>query len=627
MDIVNESIQIKNKRKKQSRMKINLKKSSIKWILLIMILIVSSLIFIYNDMSNTVDNTIIFMKSVLEGKFIDFYELSVEQAKTNYAANYGILMYIILAIWFLPIFAILKILGAQSALFNAGLFLAKMFIVGMTILSAYLIYKIVLFCTDKKEKASLGVFLFLSSMIVFYPIFIIVQLDIIPIFFMLLGVYGYLKNNKLLFYFSFLLAAPLKMFALILVLPLILLREKNLLKAGIKWISMSGFIVLEKIIFSGSVIYKYALEAQAKDAITQILNSNIYIGNYITVFLALYIGIIIYSYILKNKENDNKTILWICFFVWAIFITTVHISEYWIILVAPFLIINILVNDKYLHINTLLETISGLAFFLYRALEKSSALQDKNLMTRIILPKFRNINTAKYVDVFDMLHKFGLDQYGNAFFTIFIVTIILILILSKPSKENKDADEKQKSVTEGMLLLRVILLYATTCMIIYTYSATANPISYSNIEQEITAGQANLLGIEMDIVTQEIKFDNEIELDELILKALNNHQFRDNFALLNVEIWNVSKNECIFRTSIGCNTIIDENENIYINLKKVKVNKDDNYEIKLSGTNGTQYYKEIEKIYPCFTEKVDEKIGPAKVNGELIDATLCFQIR
>ena len=617
----------KEKNMPKEKIRIEFNKKSIKWILLIVVFFVSSVLFMYQDMLNTVDNTNIFMKSVFEGKFLDFYEISVEQAQTDYAANYGIFIYIILAIWLLPMVAVLKVLGMESILFTLELFWAKMFIVLMTILSAYLIYKIVLFCTNKKEKASLGVFLFLSSMMVFYPVFVLVQLDIISIFLMLLGVYGYLKNNKLLFYFSFFFATPLKMFALILALPLILLREKNLLKVGIKWISISGFIIIEKIIFSGSIIYKYALGAQTRDAIIQITDSNIFLGNNIIVFLALYICILIYSYIVNNKEHDNKTILWICFYVWATFTTTVMINGYWIILVVPFLIINILINDKHLYINTFLETISGFSYFLYEATDVESPLCDSHLATRFVL-KGMNMDIAKYANTFDMFHNLGLNQYINIFSTIFAVAIIAILALSKPSKENKEIDEKQRNVTEGMLLFRVGFLYLTTCIIIYAFTAKTNPIFYSNLGQEITAGKANLIDInEMDVVTQQIKFDREIELEELTLKFLSNHIFRNNFAVLNVEIWNVSKNECIFGKKIGCSSIIDDEENFRVNLKKTKVNQNDDYEIKLTATKGIKMFENIDAFYPYFTKEVDENIGPAKVNGEPIDSTLYFQIR
>ena len=613
------SINTKNMKEK---LKVELKfnKSSIKWIILVMILLVAFAIFIYQDIENTVDNTNIFIKSVFQGRFLEFYEMSVEQAKTNYAANYGIFIYIILGIWFLPIYILTMIFGENFIIWPVQLLWAKTFIVIMAILCTCLVYKIILLCTDNKDKANIGMFLFLSSVLVFFPVFIIAQLDIISVFFMLLGIYGYLKNNKVLFFVSFLIAVPLKMFAIILALPLILLREKNLFKAGIKWGAMAGLIILEKIIFSGSVIYKYALAAQSRDAISQVLNSSILIGRNITVFLALYICILVYSYILKNRENDNKTILWICFYVWAVFTSLVMINDYWVILVSPFLIINILINDKHMYINTFLDTIGGLAYFLCGAVQLEGVLAN----TRLLLPNLRSESIAKYESVHIMFEKMGLIQYSNLFSTIFV----LILILTFPYKKKEENEDKPKEITEGLLILRSGLLLTILLIIIYAFTATTNPISYSNLKQDSVIEEVDLLDVEKsDVVTQPIKFNNEIELDELVLKFINNHVFRNNFALLNVEIWNITKNECIFSTSIGCNSIIDKEKNTYINLKKTKVNQYDDYEIKLSATKGIKGYQLLDKFRPYFIKEIDEKIGPAKVNGEAINHTLYFQIR
>lgn len=253
---------------------INFNKNSIKWILLIIVLLFSLFIFMYEDMTNTVDNTLTFLDSVFQGKVLNFYELSVENAQTSYAANYNVLVYVIFSIWFLPFYIVYKIMGLSSSMLSpTALLWGKFFIVIAAISSTYLIYKIITLCNVKKEKANLTTFLFFSSMIVFYVIFMIVQIDIIAIFFMLLGLYGYLKNNKLLFWISFTIATPLKMFAIFLSLPLILLREKNLFKAGITWLSTMSLLILENLIFSGSSVYKYALAAQSTSSINQLLSS------------------------------------------------------------------------------------------------------------------------------------------------------------------------------------------------------------------------------------------------------------------------------------------------------------------------------------------------------------------
>lgn len=272
--IANETIDVvETKKNILSKVKEILSKNWIKWTLLILVLGVAYFIFIYLDMLDTICNSITFTKSALSGKLLEFYELSVKMSMTQYAANYSIPIYILLSIWNLPMLALSEVIGVDFLSWWVGILWSKTFIVMFALLSSYMIYKILLLCNVEKKKAYLGVFLFLSSIIVFDVIFVTVQLDIVPVFFMLLGLYGYLKKDNVLFFISFTIAVPFKMFAILLALPLILLRQKNLLKAGATWISMTGLLIIEKILYSGSAVYKYALSAQTKDAIFQLESS------------------------------------------------------------------------------------------------------------------------------------------------------------------------------------------------------------------------------------------------------------------------------------------------------------------------------------------------------------------
>ena len=62
------------------------------WILLGIVLIAAYQIFMYMDITNTIDNANILLSSIRHGKMLDFYEISVQQAKTNYAANYNFII-------------------------------------------------------------------------------------------------------------------------------------------------------------------------------------------------------------------------------------------------------------------------------------------------------------------------------------------------------------------------------------------------------------------------------------------------------------------------------------------------------------------------------------------------------
>ncbi len=584
----------------------------------------------YGDETNTVDNSMTFAKSIFYGKGLNFYELSVELAHNRYPANYSIMIYFLYAIWNIPMYFVTKILGNNSFLWNLWLLWGKTFIVVMTVLSAYLIYKILRQCCNvSKEKSMLASFIFLSSMTTFSVVFVIVQLDIIAIFFMLLGLYGYLKKDNVLFYISFIIAVPLKMFAIFLALPLILLRNKSIIKAGLKTVLMMSLLIIEKILYSGSIIYKYALGSQSRDAINQVLGSNIQIGSPISIFIALYICLLVYTYLYKSENVNNNIIIYVSFFVWAIFTAFVNINPYWIILVTPFLVINIFVNDKFLSTNVLLETIGSFSYFLYSSIA-ATLLADGQLITRLILPKIYNVadkSMLKYDSFCNMLHTLNYDRYTTLFSTIFVTTLLIILFLSRPSVKDKEEGSKQTKISEGLLLLRVGIIIGTIGVIFYSYTVKTNPIAYTNLELENEVSEFNLVDAQKDyVITQKIKFEDERQLKELSLKFHNVRYYRDNFILVNIEIWNVTKDMSIFYTSIA-GTEIKDNSLLKINLNDAEVNKDDEYEIRLTGTKGTRFYQKTDSMYVYCTEEIDENIGEMEVNGEKKLTSLYFQIR
>lgn len=80
-----------------------------------------------------------------------------------------------------------------------------------------------------KEKCRFAQFMVASSMMTVLPVIAISQIDIITVFLMLVGIREYLRTDrvtwKFLLVFSF--AASLKIFALFVFIPLVLLREKE----------------------------------------------------------------------------------------------------------------------------------------------------------------------------------------------------------------------------------------------------------------------------------------------------------------------------------------------------------------------------------------------------------------
>lgn len=187
---------MKNWKTALSRRKQRKAENTLSWILLALILLVAYQVFLYMDITNTIDNANILLRSVWHGKILDFYELSVQQAKTNYAANYNFIIYIIFAVWQAPVYLLMHLLKKEYLDCVMAMLWSKGLVILFFSVTVYWIKKIVEFCTGSREKGILAVFLYSSSMAVFYPVFICSQLDVISMSFMLAGIYYYLKNQN-----------------------------------------------------------------------------------------------------------------------------------------------------------------------------------------------------------------------------------------------------------------------------------------------------------------------------------------------------------------------------------------------------------------------------------------------
>lgn len=621
------------------------------WALLSVVLLLAYVIFLYADLTNTIDNSIIFARALYRGEFLHFYELSVEEATTNFAANYNLLIYLIFAIWNLPAYLMHKLLGGQG--FSPAMtdtpfvnLWAKTLILLFALCVVFLVYKIVRFCGGTRERALLAVFLLLSSMLMFYPVFLTAQLDIIAMSFMLAGVYAHLKKKRLLFILFFMLAAPCKMFAILLALPLILLAEKNPLKAGGLWLSTMSLLILENLLFRGSVIHQYALDAQGRDAMNLILDSAVNLGKPIVFFLVCYVALTVYCYMKKNA--GPQMVLWLCFFLWGTFIAFIKLNTYWVILAAPFAILAIVLSDRFLETNVLVETVGSFCYFLYVGAMGSNIIKDRYLVSRLLLPKIfpiADVSLLKYGNLGNFFIDKEWDVFSPLFSTVWVASLLILMLLTCPPllsrlplperQKRQNAETGRESEPEAatgkparwMLFSRVALLAMAGAVTVYAYTATTNPIAYSNIRNEAVVSDANLTnsGGEM-VVSQELRFESAVKLDELILKFHNTDYHRRNMSLVTVELWDLAENRCIFTDSIGGSAIQDARD-LSVSLKGTPVQPEKDYEIRLSGARGVLYYRGIENIYPYFVAEQDSSLEPVKINGEEAEGQLYFQIR
>ncbi len=589
------------------------------------VLFFGAVIFMYADISNTVDNANILLYAVRHGRIMEFYELSVERSVTDFAANYNFLIYIFFALWQAPALLAANHLGKNYLTCPWTMMWSKLLVLLFCAAAACLVYRIVVLCTRDRQRGALSVFLYYSSMMVFFPVFICSQIDVISMTFMLGGLYCYLQGRMKGFWLCFLIGAPCKMFALMMALPLVLVKEKNLIRASVMWISMSGLIVLEKILFRASTVYHYALQAQSKDAIAGMLEANIELGRMITVFIVFYMALLLYAYLLEDP--NPKTIIYMCFFLWGTFVAFSSINYYWIYLPAPFMAMCICVNDRMVRASVLVELIGSFCYVLYHAAGQGLIFKYEKMVSLLFLPATGIIppdNCLKYANLSNFFARTGLSRYRALYSSVYVAAILALLVLTCPRWQK---GEKKGEPEKWILALRPAALAIFSVLIVYAYTARSNVPAYDTRESSSEAGNVNLISAEEEnIVTQDLTFEDDRKLDELILKFHNTDTHRSNMAMLYVEIQEKDTGKDIFDTVIGCSSISDETD-LRIPLDHAQVNKGREYQLVLHGKPGNKWYHDHSKLCPFFTSEEKEEIPHARINNEDSEGYLYLRIR
>ena len=618
------------------------RKSYVEWIILFCILAFSAVIFLYMDMLNTFDNSVLFLKALFSGNFLNFYDYTIQNAGTNYAANYEILIYVIYGIWNLPIFLLSSIFHVDYVGSAWCLIWCKTFGIICSVLIGITVYKILKLIGAKEEHRALGFFLTMSSMALFLVAFVVAQVDEIGLLLILLGFYYYLKGNdrknQIKFLLFFMLAMPLKTFAVFIMIPLIALREKRIIPLIGK--IASGFILFFvcKLLFVGDPAYKFALSAQSRDATEQLISGTMEAGTKIVLFVGLYLAICIFCFVHKVKDEEKFTApIYISFLVWAAFFCTVLINTYWIIFIAPFSVLAIIASGKYMNVAVLLDSVAGIAFALFVGF-KNNVLSEKGLATRLFLTKFIHVSQRsqlKYGSLKNFAEAVGLDKFDYIFNTIFVVCIAAMVILLNPWI-NKKA-KRFEHIERGAIWLRLAFIGGLSALLLFVNILPQAPVQYTTMDSNAASTEVNLVDVDQrNAFTQDITFDNDASLSELTLKIYNNDSYRRNFTSVLFEITDKATGETLYSYREGSSMISDEKEEHTIKLKGTKVESGRTYTLKISGILGiegnnnpfdTKGGMSEYEVCPYRTEGLVDTEHPAYLNGEKQNYNLCFEIR
>lgn len=378
------------------------------WILVVLAGVILGAFYLYSDMAFTSSCGVKFWNCIANGTFPMFYHEGYTGAvgsilESSMGGSYDFALYLMFALYNFPIWIWEKITGFSFMQFVLTREYIKGIVWIFSGISAYLIYRIARECDVDKEESKWAALLFLSSGVFFYTEVVMGGYDVISVSFTLLGIYGYMKKNDKCFVLAFAMAIAMKMFAVFLFIPLVLLKEKRIWKIMLYGLGGISVITIPKIYFT-IASHRFMINRAINDAVQKgqqadvnalaesvgFANNGIIDHGAVTVNEALFPDgrMLEYTFISMNalplvfvcmfalwafcylykKEMTRRQIIYVCAVTMSIFVLTVKIHPQWCIILMPYLVLIMMFQPEKMKDNLILEGMFSLGYVLNKAL-------------------------------------------------------------------------------------------------------------------------------------------------------------------------------------------------------------------------------------------------------------------
>jgi hypothetical protein len=488
------------------------------WSLLAAILGLAFVTFLYGDVRVTFEHSFNFLDSVFAGRPQDFYQIAIENSTFGHPAVYDVPIYAVFALWNLPTYLLHHFAGFDYLnSMPAQLWLKSMMVV-FALIAAWLMIKIARRLGMPSARAKWVAFFFLSSMSVFMPIFVIVQYDIISVTLMLAGLLAYLNGRTRSFLLWFLAANTFKLFALFIFIPLVLLREKRLPRALAQIVVGVLGLILCRLLYRGDLAFQISTGGFTDLMLDRLSVSGFaWVGGLtVPLFIVFMVCLVIFAYA-KRPASDRELhalAVYVSLAAFLAFCALVPLNPYWIALVAPFSVLIIFANPRFLTLNTLLEVALSTSLFVIYMLVGFSMYNAeifKNLLFgRLVHPA----SPPRFETPAAIFAELGIADRVVYIVGFMIACVIAVLIVNYPRASFVAGMPNQERMPRSVVWVRLSVLYGISGLLFAMYLLPAPPTAYSSTTASPTRTDVNLLS-DGAVIEEKMRFDKTIAVDSI----------------------------------------------------------------------------------------------------------------
>ena len=449
------------------------------WLSLIIISFILFICFIYSDILITVRHSVNLWQTIYIGEPLGFYKINQGLITDRFlpvftVPSYEFPIFIIFALWNFPLWIAQNFLHIQITESILCLFWLKSLLLVFLLLCVKVIKKICVEIGIKKNNLQWVLFVFLSSPLLLISLFIMSQYDIIAIFFMLLGVLAFIRGDKKQFILWFSIAIPLKLFALFIFIPLLLIDNKKIMKIINYAILGLLPLILTKSISLLMPMYKESTSGFSGEMLSRLLTNgiNVNFGN-ASLFCISMVAICVFCYFkdLNSNNERNKFSIYIPLLVFSTFFIFVNFHPYWIILLTPFLAIIFFQNMRYFKINIILETVFSIIFIIITMITYywcyGPLVIERMILPRLIGSTYGTETKIQFAG--NILVRLGGQKLMPFLLAVFVSSIIAILYINFPRKSSDNIREEDNNIEWGLLFFRLLVILPVPLIMILCY--------------------------------------------------------------------------------------------------------------------------------------------------------------
>ncbi len=535
------------------------------WIIWGLFVIVCFVSYQYGDILHTGGSSIAY----LNGHFADFYEYNKDLMGGN---NYMPTTYVLFAIWNIPV----RLLGLiTEPSMSVGAVVRMWYKFGTFLLflgTGYVIYKI---CIEKlvpQNKAVLAAFLFVSNPIAIYSELIFGQYDILTTFFICLGFYYYVKEEQKKFVLSFAVAITCKYFAILIFIPLLLLKEKNVWKMIRDIAGGFSLFVIETLLYLTSDAFVSGVFGFG--AVDYIFNVSLDTG-FAKISIVVLLWGLLCAFCYFKQCSGYDWLSWGIYVSCMVMFLSFGLSMWhpqWLLMAMPFLTLGMFFN-KDMDIYLLLDLLLMVLFTLYVVNTWTRAC-DQNLFNLGIFARY-TIGIEQNITMSDLL----VLKDTNLIFSLWAAVLLSYVVYLHPKKMFRP-ENAGSNFRKSILRLRYIggcCIFILPSVLSVALNTILPNVVYAS-SQEIT----EIVGAMQEGDVYEQVFT--VQKDSITGIAINIGTYqKENHSILKCEL--IHKN-----TDSICNTLeIDTSElvdNQYVRFEfedAVKVIAGETYAVRISG--------------------------------------------